>query len=133
MASVELSGWDRLIARIVQLQQWVLDEAAAEAVKLVAMHIRDTAKLLVRKDTRSLEHSGRLSVYARPSQHVHNISVLFGGHVINPKTGKLVDYALYQEMFSPYLRPACEIHKRELTHTMLQIISKSKTRPYVHG
>jgi HK97 gp10 family phage protein len=120
MASVEFQGAGRLIARLARFDPAV-DSAAASGVKEVAGKIRDSARAKVRKDTRSLEKSIRVGEYARPAGDIHSIRVTAGGYIKNPKTGRIVDYAVHQELGTskmagqPYVGPAVQEHSRELT------------------
>lgn len=71
---------------------------------LEAAHfMRGQAQARVRVDTGSLQKSIRV-------EHISGLAVRVraGGYVINPKTGKIVDYATYQERYHPYMKPAWE-------------------------
>lgn len=120
MAEVEFLGADKLIARLIKLAVTV-DPASVKGVKKVAYKIKDTARALVRVDTGTLQKSIRVGSYAMPAKHVHSIRVTAGGYVKNPKTGKIVDYAVPQEfgtskmLGQPYMGPAVERHGPELT------------------
>ena len=59
------------------------------------------AKILVLVDTGTLRKSIRKE---RGAGNV--IKVRAGGYFVNPKTGKIVDYAHWVEFMSPFLRPA---------------------------
>jgi HK97 gp10 family phage protein len=119
LALVEFLGSGKLIARLARLAG-ALDPAAAEGIKRVAYKIKDTAQVLVRVDTASLQKSIRVGVYAREAGRVHSIRVTAGGYVTNPKTGKVVDYAADQEYGTskmsaqPYMGPAVAKHGPEI-------------------
>jgi hypothetical protein len=80
-----------------------MKEASLEAMRQQAGLIRDLAKVYVRVDTGALRDSIRLE---RGAEDV--VRVRAGGYVINPKTGKLVDYAWIVEEKYPYLQPAID-------------------------
>lgn len=120
MAEVEFLGADKLIARLTRLAG-ALDPAAADGVKKVAYKIKDSAQGRVRVDTASLQKSIRVGASAKPAGHVHTIRVTAGGYVTNPKTGKIVGYAIEQELGTsrmigqPYMGPSVAEHGPELT------------------
>ena len=116
---LELKGWDELLRKLKKLEG-SLEKIGEQAIREVAENIRDTAKRLVRVDTGSLRRSIRLQ-----AKSSNNIGVVAGGKVVNPKTGREVDYALFQELMYPYLRPAVEMHKHELTQKMKKLLEKS--------
>lgn len=119
-ATLEVYGKNKLMARLAKLQNSVLAKASEDAIKAVAVEIRDTAKGIVPVDTGSLRTSIRLQVYASPATYVRRIGVSAGGYVTNPKTGNLVNYASYVErgtskmVARPYIQPAIEQHKDKL-------------------
>ena len=80
-------------------------EGAEEAIMEAAYLVLGLAQVHVKVETGSLRDSGRVE---RGGQGMHwrEVRVRFGGYVINPKTGKLVDYAAIIEERYPYLRPA---------------------------
>lgn len=63
--------------------------------------IKALAQSYVRVDTGSLQKSIRIEHIDR-----HHIAVRAGGYIINPKTGRIVDYAGWVEAKFPYMRPA---------------------------
>lgn len=89
-----------------------IDPAAARVLKEVAKEVKEEAKELVPVDTGALQASIRLIVTAATAGHVTRVGVRAGGYEVNPKTGKLVDYAVYVEFGTsrqtpqPYLVPA---------------------------
>lgn len=120
--TVEIKGKDRLLA---QLNKGInfLERYVAEALDEIAGNIITDAKSYVAVDTGSLQKSIRKQVYAKPAHNVRKIGVRAGGYVRNPKTGRLVDYAVYQEYGTsrmrpqPFMRPA--IHKNLLDMRMI--------------
>lgn len=131
MAAVEIEGWDRLIARLVKLQE-SLDEVAEKAIREVAEKVRDTAKELCPVDTGSLQKSIRLQTAARQAGHIHSIGVSAGGYITNPKTGRKVDYARHVEYGTSrgppqaYLQPAIILHAGELVKALKKGIAESR-------
>jgi len=88
-------------------------EGAEEALMESAYLVLGLAQVYVRVETGSLRDSGRVE---RGGQGMHwrEVRVRFGGYVINPKTGKLVDYAAIIEERYPYLRPAIKEAEPEI-------------------
>lgn len=127
MATVEIIGAQKLIARLVRLEK-ALDPAAIKAVKKVAKDIRDDAKTLCPVDTGSLRKSIRVGAYAKPARHTHSVRVTAGGHVTNPKSRRKVDYASHVEYGTsrqtpqPYLRPAIKKHRKVLAKAIKEAI-----------
>lgn len=84
----------------------VLDEAAHLVVGLAQMYVHvDTGSL---RDSIRVERGGE-------SLHWRQFSVRAGGYIVNPKTGRLVDYAAVVEERYPYLWPALEEVAPQLT------------------
>lgn len=127
MAEVKLIGANRLISRLVKLAE-ALDPAAVKSIKQVAEAVRDEAKDLCPVDTGSLKKSIRVGTYARPAKHIHSIRVTAGGHITNPKTGRLVDYASYVEHGTsrnrpqPFMLPAIKKHRKALAKAIKEAI-----------
>jgi len=78
-------------------------QAALDAMESQAGLIRDLAKVYVDVDTGSLRDSIRLE---RGGAGRDEIRVRAGGYIVNPKTGRLVDYAVFVEAKHPFLAPA---------------------------
>ncbi len=89
-----------------------INPAAVRVLKQVAKEVKDEAKELVPIDTGALKASIRLIVTAATAGDITRIGVRAGGYEVNPKTGKLVNYAVYVEFGTsrqtpqPYLIPA---------------------------
>ena len=89
-----------------------MNPAAARVLKEVAEEVKTEAKDLVPVDTGALRDSIRLIVTAKPAGNITRVGVRAGGYEVNPKTGKLVNYAVYVEFGTsrqspqPYLIPA---------------------------
>jgi len=105
MATVEVIGDERLIARLIRMKE-ALNPAAVKSIRRVAEEVRDYAKTICPVGTPestgipgyiggSLKKSGRVGSYARPAKHVFSIRVTFGGYITNPNTKRKVDYAKY--------------------------------------
>jgi hypothetical protein len=88
-------------------------EGAEEAILQCAYLVLGLAQVHVRVDTGSLRDSGRIERGGQ-GMHFRQIRVRFGGYVINPKTGKLVDYAAAVEARYPYLKPAVQESESEV-------------------
>lgn len=82
-------------------------EGAEQAILEAAYLVLGIAQVRVRVETGALRDSGRIE---RGGQGMHwrKVRVRFGGYKINPKTGKLVDYAWIVELRYPFLGPAAK-------------------------
>ena len=90
-----------------------VDDELLNALLGSAHRMVTTAKSWVRVDTGSLKRSIRVE-RTGPTYHHHiQVNVRAGGYVVNPKTKRLVDYALYVEAKYPYLEPAWALAKAE--------------------
>ena len=109
---VELLGADRLIARLGRASNGI-DSETVEGLNQVADRIVEDAKATVRVDTGSLQTSIRKQHHVSQG-HIHAIGVSAGGYIVNPKTGRIVNYARYLEYGTsrmpprPYMTPALE-------------------------
>jgi len=129
---LEIQGLVELNADLTKIAG-SLDKAVAEGLAEAAEKIKDDAKEFAPVDTGALQKSIRRSdVSSRGRQH--KVSVIAGGGgIINPKTGREVDYAAYQEFGTsrtppqPYMRPALEKNRegirRILTKKILEALS----------
>ena len=86
-------------------EKWL--ESAFQQIMQKAYLILGIAQVNVRVDTGSLRDSGRIE-RGGIGMRWRQVRVRFGGYKINPRTGKLVDYAGYVEAKYPYLRPAVD-------------------------
>jgi len=82
---------DKLAVLPEKMLEW-----AEEVLLERAQYMRDVAQVLVPVDTGSLRDSIRVERGGK-SMSWRQISVRAGGYVVNPKTGRLVDYAVYVE------------------------------------
>ena len=80
-------------------------EGAEEAIMQIAYLMVGYAQVHVRVDTGSLRDSIRVERGGQ-SMHWREVKVRAGGYIVNPKTGKLVNYAAAVEAKYPYMRPA---------------------------
>jgi len=94
------------IQKIYDLPQQML-QAGHDALRIQAQLMQGLAQIYVLVDTGSLRDSIRIEeVPTRDSDFARSIRVRAGGYVTNPRTGKLVDYAVYVEAKSPFMAPA---------------------------
>ena len=93
-------------ADVATLPEKILDYAF-EVLLSQAELIKGLAQIYVPVDTGSLRDSIRVE---RGGQGLHwrRVRIRAGGYIINPKTGKLVNYARFVEERYPFLRPAVE-------------------------
>jgi len=82
-------------------------EGAEQAILEAAYLVLGIAQVRVRVETGALRDSGRIERGGK-GMHWRIIRVRFGGYKINPKTGKLVDYAWIVEIRYPFLGPAAK-------------------------
>lgn len=80
----------------------------------------ELAKGIVRVDTGSTQRSIRRMTYAHPSGMFHKMGVRAGGFIVNPKTGRPVDYAVHLEHRYPFMRPAWETREGLLDQVLLE-------------
>ena len=94
----------------------------AEEVMLDQAHVMaGLAQALVRVDTGSLRDSIRVERGGK-GRGWAVVRVRAGGYVINPRTGRLVDYAGIVEQRYPYMRPAYDAIKGTLAGMIEQKI-----------
>jgi len=85
-----------------------MTQAAMEALDEGADFMKMMAKTLVRVDTGTLQKSIRKE-RGGVGMGWRVVRVRAGGYFVNPKTGRLCDYAHWVEMHYPYMRPAYEM------------------------
>jgi len=127
-AKIEIIGMNRLFARLGRAED-SLESKTVEGLSEVADRIVQDAKGIVSVDTGSLQKSIRKEDTVSQG-YIHGVSVVAGGGgIINPKTGREVNYAAYVEygtskmQSKPFLRPALEQNRENLRHVL-----KSKLR-----
>lgn len=104
-ATIDLTvDWERgtITQALAELPE-KMEKAGMEALNDGADFMIIMAKTYVRVDTGTLQKSIRKQ---RTRDNV--VSVRAGGYFVNPKTGRLCDYAHWVEMRYPYMRPAFE-------------------------
>jgi len=125
--NAKVEGLDRALGNLEKLAE-ALPEAAEEGVNQVAQLICDVAKELVPVDAGALQKSIR--VQRRSEAEKFTAIVAAGGVAVNPKTGRLVDYAHFVEHGSsqmaprPYLKPAQMIATREAPEIMFNTLAR---------
>ena len=112
---IEIVGLRELEDKLSNLDE-KLSRALEEALEEIAEKIRDDAKSFAPVDTGSLRKSIRVE---REGELQFSV-VAGGGGVINPRTGREVDYAGYVEFGTsrmspqPYMQPALEKNRDEI-------------------
>jgi len=108
---VEIIGGDRIKSKLLRVEGG-MDPVVRAALDAVANQIKDDARAFCPVDTGSLRESIRKEAVARPAQKAWEVGVRAGGYVTNPKTNRIVDYAVHVEFGTsraraqPFLRPA---------------------------
>jgi len=112
---IEIVGLKELEDKLSNLDV-KLSKALDEALNEIAEKIRDDAKSFVPVDTGALRKSIRIEKKGKLQVSI----VAGGGGVINPRTGREVDYAGYVEFGTsrmnpqPYMQPALEKNRDEI-------------------
>jgi hypothetical protein len=96
-------------------------EWAEEVLMDRAHYMRDIAQVLVRVETGSLRDSVRVERGGK-GQFWREVRVRAGGYVVNPKTGRLVDYAIFVENNYPFMAPAFLQVKNEIAYMIKSLI-----------
>lgn len=114
---------------LAELPEKMLEAAYAELLQQAELMV-GLAQVYVNVDTGSLRDSIRVERVA-PSYHLHRtVRVRAGGYVTNPKTGKKVNYATYQELTHPYMRPAFEEIRANLGELIKRRVVEKINREY---
>jgi len=119
-----LEGFERFVRE--------LPESAAEGVKDVAEFHADVARALVPVDTGSLQKSIRVDTESEDTRFTATVTA--GGKIVNPKTGRIVDYVHYVEFGTsktraqPFMEPAYFATMREAGRIMRDAVDRSVTR-----
>jgi hypothetical protein len=82
-----------------------MKEAAVEALLQQAHVMAGLAQIYVPVDTGSLRDSIRVE-RGGEGQFWSQVKVRCGSYIVNPKTGRLVDYAAFVEAKQPFMAPA---------------------------
>lgn len=110
--SVKWDNLDNYRTYLARNMPKAFEESAIEALNKTADDARDRAKELVAVDTGSLKKSIRKERHAWPSGKITYTGIRAGGYIVNPKTGRKVNYAKYVEYGTsrqrpqPFMRPA---------------------------
>lgn len=129
--TLNVYGKQQLMARLVDLRTARLANSTEEGIKKIVIAIRDDAKAFCPVGTPestgikgyvggSLRDSIRLQTFQNPGTYIRRLGVSAGGYVVNPNSGRKVDYAAYVEKGTskmlprPFLRNAIERHKDKL-------------------
>lgn len=107
-------------------------EAAIEGALEIAYLILGSAQIHVRVKTGSLRDSGRIERGGK-TKHFAVIRVRFGGYILNPETGKLVDYAAIVEQRYPYLRPAVLEYRGQMADIIRRFCLEAMKEVESHG
>lgn len=112
---------ERIKMSLAQVEEG-LDPVLEEELVEMAHFMKGYAKRFVRVDTGSLKKSIRV-------EHIRRLAVRVraGGYIINPKTGKLVNYAVYVEAKYPFMRPAWEHIKDYVTQRVGEVLTDLTT------
>jgi len=105
--------------QIAQIPDRLL-EGAEEAIIETARLVLGLAQIYVNVDTGALRDSGRIE---RGGEGLNwkEVRVRFGGYATNPRTGKLVDYAVHVERRYRYLARAVQDANPEMLATVNRI------------
>jgi len=103
--SIKWEGLDRYREYLASALPKAFEDSVVEALDKTADEARDRAKQLVAVDTGSLRKSIRKERYARPAKNILYTGFRAGGYIVNPKTGRLVDYAKFVEYGPSRMRP----------------------------
>ena len=102
--SIVYNDLDKLKADLARLPEKMLD-AAFEELMQQAHLMQGLAQVYVAVDTGSLRDSIRVE-RGGEGEFWRRVRIRAGGYVTNPRTGKLVDYAVYVEQKQPFMAPA---------------------------
>lgn len=99
-------------------------QAGVEAISDVADRIVMNAKGLCRKRTGSLEQSIRKECIG------NSVRVRAGGYVTNPLTGKIVDYAVFEEAKTGFMKLALDAERDRLLALVRQRVAEKLRTKY---
>lgn len=127
---VKWEGVQGLKDYLAQTLPRAFKESIVEAYEQTAEDAKEKAKQLVSVDTGSLRRSIRKERHAWPAKNIVYTGIRAGGYIVNPKTGRLVDYARYIEYGTsrmrprPFLGPALRWAVRRVPHYFWRALSK---------
>jgi len=119
--SIVLSLDDRNIKQKLATLPENMIEWAEEVLLDRAHYMRDIAQVTVRVETGSLRDSIRVERGGK-GQFWREVRVRAGGYVVNPKTGRLVDYAVFVENNYPFMAPAFLQVKDEIAYMIKSLV-----------
>jgi len=128
--SVEIIGGDRIKAKLLRVEGG-MDANVRAALDKVADQVKEDAKALCPVDTGSLKASIRKEAVARPADNIWEVGVRAGGYVTNPKSHKIVNYAIHVEFGTsraraqPFMRPAILANKANIAEAIKKGTEKS--------
>jgi len=128
MSATIVFNWEDVVVKgkLANLREKMADWAE-EVVIERAQYARDIAQILVRVDTGSCRDSIRVERGGK-GLYWRQIRIRAGGYIVNPKTGRLVDYAAYLEMMYPFMRPAVYTVVPEIADLIRRnIVEKAET------
>jgi hypothetical protein len=105
--SIKYDLTDTLVKEKLAVLPEKMLEWAFEVLMKQAELMKAYAQVYCPVDTGSLRDSIRVE-RGGGGLHWREVKVRAGGYVVNPKRGQLVNYALYVELRTPYMRPAYE-------------------------
>lgn len=129
---LKLEGIEQFERYVLKIIPNGISNAADEALTETAEEARDIAKTLVPIGTPestgirgyvggSLQKSIRIERHAQPKGNIRYVGIRAGGYIINPNTGRIVDYAVWVEKGNsrgiyprPYMQPALRRAMRKL-------------------
>ena len=104
-------------------------EAAFEAIDEAADFMVTIAKGYCLVDTGALQKSIRKERVPPTHEHHRVVRVRAGGYVVNPKTGRLVNYAVHVEKKNPFMKPAFDTVKSFLKDQIRQkVLERCKVK-----
>lgn len=122
--------FDRMKAVLLRIIDGMDDNMRGELDE-VAERVLHDAKVNCPVDTGSLQSSGRKESVARPAGNVWEIGVRFGGYIVNPKTHRIVDYAVKVErgtskmMARPFLAFAVWLNRQNIRDAIRYALKRS--------
>ena len=102
--SIVYNDFGNLKANLARLPEKMLDSAFEELMQQAEL-MKGLAQVYVLVDTGSLRDSIRVE-RGGEGEFWRRVRVRAGGYVTNPRTGRLVDYAVYVEQKQPFMSPA---------------------------
>lgn len=114
MADITLDFQKGTIKQDLAVLPEKMKKSALEAVNEGADFMVNIAKIHCLVDTGSLQKS------IRKERTQDIVRVRAGGYVTNPKTGRIVDYAVYVEQKNPFMRPAWEATRKFVLNLIRQ-------------